>query len=230
MKIWVLTILFFQISCAGREIQLDGCFFGNCKDGYGGKRFARQYAELTRFESREPWSHSETYIGDWLNGLRHGHGTLDSIHKFTYTGEWYENQMSGEGHLRITVHYTEPPDPEHPNGKFSTHDAVYKGKFKSNNPNGYGKMVIDNKITYEGEWQSAYPAGVGKITYASGATCTGTFLVDRNSNPNSILPSANYAIVSFTDDKGKKSIFQFDPYHDMNLIVPLFAMFSKITC
>jgi hypothetical protein len=39
----------------------------------------------------------ETYVGEWKDGKRHGHGTYTWPASGTYVGEWRDGKMHGEG-------------------------------------------------------------------------------------------------------------------------------------
>ena len=40
---------------------------------------------------------NDIYVGDWVNGMRHGHGTYTWHHGGKYVGEWANNTRHGKG-------------------------------------------------------------------------------------------------------------------------------------
>ena len=85
-----------------------------------------------------------TYIGEFQNGKRHGHGCEKKILKNTtapvvYVGEWMDNARHGNG------------EELNPDG------SGYIGTYKNNFKNGNGKETITNGDTREGTWMNGVP-------------------------------------------------------------------------
>jgi hypothetical protein len=47
---------------------------------------------------RSKYENETTYTGDFLNGLKHGHGRLENEEKgLSYEGCWFKDHIHGEG-------------------------------------------------------------------------------------------------------------------------------------
>jgi hypothetical protein len=108
-----------------------------------------------------------TYVGDWVNGVREGHGSLlfkDGIR--SYVGEWANDMKHGTGttncfngqvdtgswrHWRLYWYGVLV----HPDG------AVYEGHFSCKNKNGKGTMKWPDGRVYTGSWTNNKREGRG---------------------------------------------------------------------
>lgn len=89
------------------------------------------------------------YDGEWLQGKRHGHGTLrrclpDGTAERIYVGEWRDDMKCGEG-------------------KQFYSDGVYYGWWYKNRRHGLGiKWYTDGRL-YMGEWEADVHHGLGVL-------------------------------------------------------------------
>ena len=107
----------------------------------------------------EETADSTTYTGDYVDGKRHGPGTLTLSNGDVFEGLWREGKQHGPGSLR----------------RFDDGFA-YKGEFENNQMHGYGVMNMDNGTTYEGEWRDNVMNGLGVSTSADGIVYEGQFV------------------------------------------------------
>jgi len=82
-------------------------------------------------------SASLIYNGDFRNDVRHGAGTLNSLHStdYVYDGQWEYGVKHGQGQL-ITPTFK------------------YSGSFKNNEFHGYGVHCDKKGNIYDGEWEN----------------------------------------------------------------------------
>ncbi|XP_015594249.1 MORN repeat-containing protein 3 isoform X2 [Cephus cinctus] len=102
------------------------------------------------------------YEGDWLNGLKHGYGTLSRTAKDgttfkSYTGNWLHGMKHGFG------------------GHWYQNGDYYEGTFQKNKKHGFGHMSYGTKAFYRGMWMDDYPHGKGVLNQANGNTYDGQF-------------------------------------------------------
>ncbi|KDO22090.1 hypothetical protein SPRG_12076 [Saprolegnia parasitica CBS 223.65] len=98
-----------------------------------------------------------TYVGDWVHDCRHGTGVLtynnDATHQGTYTGSWADDVRCGDGLFQEGDRF------------------VYKGRWKRNVFHGLGHLADAKRgFNYDGEFLDGRPHGVGKATYSSDAS------------------------------------------------------------
>lgn len=101
------------------------------------------------------------YLGDWVNGERHGKGTFRWIHlDCIYEGEWSHDERDGKG-------------------KMIWHDkSSYEGEWKHDTRNGYGIFKWSNGTYYQGEWKDDVRNGKGKRVYPNGEVYIGEYRHD----------------------------------------------------
>ena len=89
--------------------------------------------------------------GGWLEGKKHGRGTLKAADgKLIYEGDFEKDKEHGQGRL-IT-----------PNG------GVYEGQFEHGKKTGKAKYTDPSGLTYEGEFVDGQREGYGKYTNPDG--------------------------------------------------------------
>ena len=89
------------------------------------------------------------YIGDWKNGMRHGHGVLETNLNERYDGDWKNDKPNGHGIFTYAEGGTR---------------RYYDGEWKDGKKCGQGKMVFTNGNCYEGEWKNDVRDGHGVYT------------------------------------------------------------------
>lgn len=210
MKYLLPIISILLHSCTTRNIDMFGCIYGDCNNGYGAKRLQRLDSELTRFEMSTALG-SNVYIGDWREGKRHGHGTLTGWPPFRYVGQWANDMMNGHATLKFEA-------------------AVFIGIFKQNQAEGSGSLDIPGLGKYEGSWLDSYPVGSAIYTDSKGRKCQIRVTLNRRLDPYSILPSRNYAISTIQFESGKSVEFRYEPNPSTNLLQRYQELFRILTC
>jgi hypothetical protein len=90
------------------------------------------------------------YVGDVVNGKRHGRGVLTLADGEIYEGEFRDDKKSGKGVLTLTD------------------GARYDGEFKNNEIHGKGVLTWADGESYEGEFVNGKMHGRGVLTLANG--------------------------------------------------------------
>ena len=118
------------------------------------------------------------YIGQWLQGLKNGHGTLYSSDGI-YDGEWKNGKKNGQGKMTYTpsgdVYEGDWVDDQR-NGQGTytfadnTEDTPHYsiGQWENDFANGQGTMYYANGDIYEGEWVNGQRNGTGIYTFKTG--------------------------------------------------------------
>jgi hypothetical protein len=112
-----------------------------------------------RLSPRLAWPAGD-YEGEVLNGLRHGHGTMEFRNGNTYTGEWVNDQFHGTGEY------------------LWADGRVYKGQFKKDRIQGKGVAYWVDGRTYDGEWVADHGDGRGIFTLGDNRVFEGVFRRD----------------------------------------------------
>jgi hypothetical protein len=110
----------------------------------------------------------EKYVGEWLNGLYHGHGVLtyaedDKFERESYDGEWKEGLYSGNGKM------------------IWKYGVKYVGELKDGLYHGHGIIKYpENYIwdSFDGEWKEGKKSGNGTLTWKNGENYVGEWLND----------------------------------------------------
>ncbi len=143
------------------------CVSGNCLDGYGVWRRARD----------------NTYEGEWKNGRFHGRGTRIQ-RSDRYEGEWSEGRWQGQG-----VHVTRQGRYE---GSFlagrrdgwgefrdARTGATYQGQWSEDQPEGWGRRVDARGSVYEGGFRRGRREGWGRAEKVGGYVYVGQWRGDQ---------------------------------------------------
>ncbi len=125
------------------------------------------------------------YVGEIVNGKRHGKGVMyyideDKYNRVKYDGEWKDDKRHGHGVL--IWKNGEKYDGEFKNGQF-TGNAVhyyangdrYEGEFINGKRNGHGVMTWKNGDKYDGEQKDSARHGKGVYYFANGDRYEGDF-------------------------------------------------------
>ncbi|EAY15956.1 hypothetical protein TVAG_262060 [Trichomonas vaginalis G3] len=146
-----------------------------------------------------------SYIGDWKNGKKDGHGKFFIGKNSYYEGDFRDGEMTGNG-KRVFPNgsvyegefirgefcgkgkYTDAASGEVYVGDWKdnkrTGEGVltlpngteYSGHFERHKRNGFGKYTNSNGEKYEGEWVDNRIEGKGKMVYANGDVYEGDFV------------------------------------------------------
>jgi len=143
----------------------------------------------------------QVYIGEWLDGKRHGQGVFKNKKGDTFSGIYHMNALQygtwkfangdsyegtfandkkdGFGTLKLTSgtyvgHFVK--DYFCGSGKLTTtYGVTYEGQFKGGKLNGKAKCVCPDEYTHEGMYVNNEKNGFGKIVFANGQTYEGFF-------------------------------------------------------
>jgi len=98
----------------------------------------------------EEYGEEGRYEGEFLNGMRHGHG-LHTFRGEMYDGDWKWDQRHGTGTLTLKD------------------GSMIKGEWQDGKPHGYACMTdTKGNVTYEGEFKEGKRNGLGHQVYESG--------------------------------------------------------------
>jgi hypothetical protein len=143
---------------------------------------------------------TNSYIGEWKNGLKHGQGTYKRPSD-TYVGEWKDNKRHGQGTATYSSGRTYigkwKNDFKHGLGTETYYDGdIYVGEFNRNKRNGQGTLTyVDGKIE-SGLWLQNKLVRKSDTTQT---TITEQTIVKRNDTSDPVPPSLSYGKCSFND-------------------------------
>lgn len=149
MKILFLFIFLSAIVCNPSFARKTGCE-GDCENGIG------------------TWTYTDQtiYVGDWLDGLKHGKGKETWPNGYIYTGGFSDSEWKGQGTLIF------------PDG------AQYTGEWLNDNLNGKGIFTWANGDIYVGEFLDSNRHGQGTRTNADGTIMKGIWKEGELVEPN----------------------------------------------
>lgn len=114
------------------------------------------------------------YEGEWVNGYKHGNGTLKFADGGYYEGEFIDSQITGYG-IRVWPNGSEykgqwKNGEKHGEGTFENHTTgeKYEGDWVMNVRHGGGKWVKPNKEIIDGEFVNNQPEGQVSMRRANG--------------------------------------------------------------
>lgn len=102
----------------------------------------------------------QKYVGQFVNGLKHGQGYLVLSDGSVYEGNFCSDLLEGSGTVKRK------------NG------LVYTGQFKNGKEHGYGVIELDGEEIYAGEFENGMKHGQGKLKVNEGSTYVGQFFND----------------------------------------------------
>merc|ERR1712137_85420 len=130
----------------------------------------------------------KVYTGEWVDGKRHGKGTLEWRNGAVYQGQWDQDSLSGIGSFYLPasgVQYEgEFKDNQfHGSGVLTWRETgrQYSGNWSEGKHHGYGMLKYDNNDTrqrayYKGEWVDGKREGFGIMKWRSGAQYEGQWV------------------------------------------------------
>ena len=180
----------------GREITKNGSF-------YEGKFVDGKLNGKGMYKSKK---NKSTYIGEFLNSMKHGKGELYT-NDFHYKGEFSYNKLNGKGKIEIyndgEYEGTFKDNQFEGKGMFKWNDGrCYIGEVSKGKMNGYGEETLSDGKIYKGYFVDGVKNGKGKI-YSNGKIIGMKFKNGKiinvkdetNSNDNSFaLMNYNYYI------------------------------------
>jgi len=104
---------------------------------------------LEGFHKKE-YPNGDKYEGNFVNGVRSGHGKLTKSNGDVYEGNFENDVISGQGK------YT-----------WKTNGSVYDGNFENGIASGQGKYTLENGDIYEGDIVKWAASGQGTYTWAN---------------------------------------------------------------
>jgi S1-C subfamily serine protease len=121
------------------------------------------------------------YVGEYMNGKFHGHGTHTSVHGDRYIGEFRNGRRHGQGTLTSTTGNKYVG--EFRKGKFSSGHATltntngykYVGKYKDGRAHGRGAETTVSGDRYVGEFMDGRWHGQGILTSSDGQVKEGVW-------------------------------------------------------
>ncbi len=143
--------------------------------------------------SESPWSNcagehiapsGEKYVGEFLNGERHGQGSYTWPGGDRYVGEFRNQKFHGQGTFtfangdRYAGEFKD--DQFHGKGSFtSAKGDKYVGEFVNQKFNGKGTLTAANGDKYVGEFKDDKFSGQGTLSFSNGETYVGEFKNDK---------------------------------------------------
>ena len=115
---------------------------------------------------RKRYPSGDLYVGEFVDGLREGRGTLNLVNGNRYVGEWEENQFHGFGVFTYAI-FRE--------GSVMIRGRRYEGHFEKGRMSGRGILILGQGDVYEGHFENDQYSGEGTITLANGERHSGTW-------------------------------------------------------
>ncbi len=110
---------------------------------------------------REAYPEGNEYVGDLVDGIKHGHGKQTDADGGKYEGEWKDGYMHGQG------------------TEIRASGDKYVGEWKGGNMNGQGTYTWTDGNKYKGEFKNGCMHGHGTMTYANGNKYEGEWKKDK---------------------------------------------------
>ena len=101
------------------------------------------------------------YVGEWMDGNRHGQGTFTDTNGEEYVGEWLNGNRHGQGTF------------------FDTKGGKYVGEWLDGNRHGQGTFTDKKGTKYVGAFKQNKRDGVGSLLYVNGDTYVGAFTAGK---------------------------------------------------
>ncbi len=183
MRVWVSVIAGL---IASFQIQAQ-CLSGNCRDGYGKKKFKSGAIYTGTFQKNQisgkgklQYSNGSVYVGEWKENFRHGKGKMKFKNGDLYQGSFKKSNMHGQGYMefvngdRYDGNFNN--NSKHGYGIYAYHNGdIYSGNFKSDRRHGKGKMKYNDGSWYDGDWENDSKNGYGTYTDVNGYEYVGNW-------------------------------------------------------
>lgn len=133
----------------------------------------------------------KVYSGEWVDGKRHGKGTLEWKNGAIYQGQWKEDTLSGIGSFYLPASGVEyegefSENQFHGSGVLTWKDTgrKYNGAWQKGKHHGYGTLYYDpndsrQRVFYKGEWIDGKREGYGIMRWKSGAEYEGKWALGQ---------------------------------------------------
>jgi hypothetical protein len=139
----------FGIQAGYVESVCTDLFVGNWINGQQEKGKGHQTRKFSTYQIND-------YQGEFLNGLKSGHGDMKYANGQFYSGEWMCNKRSGFGSC-----------------SYKNGDENYVGMWSNDQREGQGVMHSANGDIYTGEWIKNKKHGQGEMRYIDGTVYKG---------------------------------------------------------
>ena len=122
----------------------------------------------------ETYANGEHYVGEFLNGKRHGVGRMEYQNGDVYEGGYNMGKRHGQGVMTYAAGSRYEGNWENSiksgQGRFvQVNGEVYEGNFEGGTFGGNGSYQFSNGNTYIGNWKGGKRDGKGVLIYANGA-------------------------------------------------------------
>ena len=122
----------------------------------------------------ETYANGEHYVGDFVNGKRHGIGRMEYLNGDVYEGSYNMGKRHGQGIMTYAAGSRYEGNWENSiksgQGRFvQANGEVYEGSFEGGTFEGTGSYMFSNGNTYIGSWKGGKRDGTGVLIYANGA-------------------------------------------------------------
>jgi len=137
----------------------------------------------------------KVYSGEWVDGKRHGKGTLEWRNGAVYQGQWKQDTLCGIGSFHLPASGVEyegefQDNQFHGSGVLTWRDTgrQYNGSWREGKHHGYGTLKYDNndsrqRVYYKGEWVDGKREGFGIMKWRSGAQYEGQWVRGQRHGP-----------------------------------------------
>ena len=149
-----------------------------------------------------------SYMGNLINGLPNGQGTLNSFdNKYIYDGEFKDGLKNGNGKLIISdgTKYSGNflNDLYNGNGVLCDKNGnIYEGDFENGLFNGYGHYTLNDGNVYIGRFKNGFFEGKGQFIYKDGTVYDGEFVNGKKNGKGILLYNNGFKVEGiFKDDK-----------------------------
>ncbi len=140
--------------------------------------FTKSYSVNSQaLETVDVTSEGNRYVGEVLNGQRHGKGTFFAANGDKYEGEWKNGQRHGKGiFIEANGKYEGgwKNDKMHGTGVFTSPGISYEGEMKNGQMHGRG-ILVEKDGKYEGEFLNGKMHGEGVLNLNDGRVVKGEF-------------------------------------------------------
>jgi hypothetical protein len=131
-------------------------------------------------QGTKTWPNGDEYQGELLNDVPHGKGTMKHAAGETYICDWVNGVKQGRGkeiHPNGATYEGEfTNDLANGHGTFNSADGtVYKGSWKEDKRHGHGETTWANGDRFEGEYEKDLFNGSGTVRYADGRVYAGSY-------------------------------------------------------
>mmetsp|Transcript_42777 Transcript_42777/g.100281 ORF Transcript_42777/g.100281 Transcript_42777/m.100281 type:complete len:300 (-) Transcript_42777:46-945(-) len=140
------------------------------------RRQSRKSADMQVMDYKD----GSTYVGEILDGLRHGHGIWVTS-TTRYEGAWVDDKPHGQGQQQW--HDGRVYTGQFHQGTFAgdgemiwhtqSGNAIYQGQYQDDVKHGLGKFVWPSGHAYDGQWAHGKRHGQGTYTSPDGEACIG---------------------------------------------------------